>query len=277
MGINTKIEWTDHSNNPWMGCTKVSPACDNCYMFRDQKRYGKNPGQIRRASDKTFFAPLNKNKILSGEKVFICSWSDFFHEDVPQEWRVEYLTKVVLMRPDIIWLFLTKRPENIAEMMNGFSFEKNWWFGVTAENQEQADLRIPQLLQIPAAKRFVSIEPMLGAVILKGDLDHFTGPTVSGYRNVNYLTPTRHYTKPGLDWVICGGESGPNARPMHPDWVRSLRDQCKAANVPFFFKQWGEWACEDGIYGSGKKDLMKVGKKNAGKLLDGQEYIEVPE
>lgn len=168
----------------------------------------------------------------------------------------------------------------------------NIWFGVTAENQEQADLRIPTLLQIPAAKRLVSIEPMLGPV----DLTAVQFPQPNGGReNVLRCDVSETARKAGIDklngidWVICGGESGPGARPMHPDWVRSLRDQCAAAEVPFFFKQWGEWApnclCSSRLPHRscprpqpGKVGVMfRCGKRAAGHQLDGLEHLEVPQ
>jgi protein gp37 len=141
----------------------------------------------------------------------------------------------------------------------------NVWLGTTAENQEQADKRIPHLLQCPAAKRFVSVEPMLGQVEL----------TKIIYNNKAHdcLATSSHR----IDWVICGGESGPRARPMHPDWARSLRDQCKAASVPFFFKQWGAWKPWDNWTGDPAKwPAERVGKKKAGSLLDGAEHKEYP-
>ena len=207
-------------------------------------------------------------------------------------------------------MILTKRPERMLKYMlryktacvhleSGLSFE-NIWLGVSVEDQKTADVRIPMLLQMPAAHRFVSVEPMLGAV----DLSAFIGgpyAALPGDRiELNYNA--------GLDWVICGGENAPGARPMHPDWARGLRDQCQAADVPFFFKGWGEW-CPDSqrLYpdaikpypwgtihekgafykyttpwnghnddGTGEAGVRKVGKKAAGYLLDGKEYREIP-
>ena len=167
---------------------------------------------------------------------------------------------------------------------------KNLWLGVSVENQQTAKERIPLLLQTPAVVRFLSVEPMLGAI----DLNYEWGAYQDGNNS-----PIRKLWLHGIDWVICGGESGPNARPMHPDWVRSLRDQCKAANVPFFFKQWGEWIHEDLLEPKiflelfNKKTSKKYkqltipngysfdnyvwyGKKKAGRLLDGVEHNEFP-
>lgn len=171
----------------------------------------------------------------------------------------------------------------------------NVWFGVTAENQEQANLRIPILLQIPAAKRFVSIEPMLGPVDLTGIThfnDHLGNTYLRDVLNEKSISGSDITNYPGrLDWVICGGESGPKARPMSPDWVRSLRDQGQSAEVPFFFKQWGEWLpidhTDDDQFRKSKKSMevgysytsntmLNVGRKAAGNLLDGQQYHNWP-
>ena len=166
----------------------------------------------------------------------------------------------------------------------------NLWLGVTAENQARADERIPILLQIPAAVRFVSVEPMLGAVDITKYLS-CPAPTsyriLSRYYGPNGFDPSgtqpEKTTMHGLDWVICGGESGPGARPMHPDWARNLRDQCQEAGVPYFFKQWGQWYPDKkGIYSApsmifGDTVVHNIGKKAAGRLLDGREYNEFPE
>lgn len=258
MGINSKIEWTDNTWNPWRGCTKLSPACDNCYMMRDAARFGLNGQEVTRASPATFNAPL-KMSWMDGTRVFVCSWSDFFHA-AADAWRVD-AWEIIRKRPGLIFQILTKRPERITQCLpedwgDGWP---NVWLGVTAENQEFADKRIPWLLAIPAAKRFVSIEPMLGAVDLTRlsairayapelykpddpcapDLKWNALSEEDGYNDA-FATQTGEEMAL-LDWVIVGGESGPAARPMHPDWARKIRDQCQAAGVPFFFKQWGEW------------------------------------
>ena len=203
---------------------------------------------------------------------------------------------IILQAKQHTFLILTKRPANMKEFFEwyyskaGRTIEtiKNLWLGVTAENQQRADERIPILLQIPAAVRFVSVEPMLGPIALNAIC-----AVVDGFaQRVKTLLD-------GIDWVICGGETGPNARSMHPDWVRSLRDQCVEAGVPFFFKQWGEWLPDDqvkeslivkmGHPGAPKWAInklvcnlspglhaFKVGKKAAGRLLDGREWNEYP-
>lgn len=171
MGTNSKIEWTDHTWNPWRGCDKVSPGCDNCYMFRDAERYGLDASTVTRQGVLTFRAPLIRRgtphggrkqhrrdyKWADGDKVFVCSWSDFFHP-AADAWRDE-AWEIMRQRPGLIFQLLTKRPGKItsrlpADWGNGWP---NVWIGVTAENQEEADDRIPRLLSTPAVKRFVSI------------------------------------------------------------------------------------------------------------------------
>ncbi len=324
MGTNSNIEWTDHTWNPWIGCQKVSPGCDNCYMMRDVRRFGMD-GTAVYASVKTFNAPLAKNrakgwKWQDGSKIFVCSWSDFFHS-AADSWRGE-AWDTIRRRPGLIFQILTKRPENIFTRLPD-DWGGGWpnvWLGVTAENQEMADTRVTWLLSIPAARRFVSIEPMLGAVDLTrlDTIKAFDPSAIQRYGDAaprlkwNALSNNDGYNgdftmQTGeemalLDWVIVGGESGPNARPMHPDWVRSLRDQCRKANVAFFFKQWGDWGKADGenwskdmgwllpdgryapddddpddLYDmAGSIFVGRYGKKKTGCLLDGREWKEFP-
>jgi len=241
----TGIDWTDYSWNPWQGCKKISPACDNCYMFTDKKRYGQKGSDIHKSAKATFNKPL---KIEAGSKVFTCSWSDFFLVEA-DEWRDE-AWDIIRATPHLTYQILTKRPENIKDRLPK-DWEENFshvWLGVTAENQEQADVRIPILLNTFASKRFVSIEPMLK------EIDLCKVVIVNGLRNYEYhdalvgnqslytnkiLQYCQNYTK--LDWVIVGGESGAKAkvREMKPEWVQKIYDDCKANDVPFFFKQWG--------------------------------------
>lgn len=266
----SKIEWTDRVWNPVTGCTKISDGCKNCYAetmakrFAGEKGWGtkEDPFAVRLHPDR-LNEPLKWKK---PSKIFVCSMGDLFHEDVPFEF-IDKVFAVMALSPQHTFQVLTKRPErmkgylademrqvNVASWFKGgeyYSHEvspwplPNVWLGVTAENQEQADKRIPILLQTPAAVRFVSIEPMVGGVNLKhlrnGDIS--TSALSGNQTNMSVVLPWSDTNK--LDWVIVGGESGPGARPMHPDWVRSLRDQCKAANVPFMFKQWGEYAPKD--------------------------------
>jgi len=235
MGRDTGIEWTDRTWNPFHGCHKVSPGCKGCYMFRDKARYGQDPNIVVR-SKTTFYAPLKWPK--EPAMCFTCSWSDWFIEEA-DPWRDEAYG-VIRQTPWITYQILTKRIERAAGRVPDPPLP-NLWLGVSAENQEYADRRLPLLLQTPAAVRFVSYEPALGPVDLS-----------------QYL--------PALDWVICGGESGPGARPMQPDWVRSVRDQCQAAGTAFFMKQWGEH----------NDKLVRVGKKAAGRELDGREWNQFP-
>jgi protein gp37 len=248
-------------------------------------------------------------------RIFVCSMGDLFHEDVSEEW-IDKVIGTMYLAPQHTFMVLTKRPERMLRYMKPDNYDtrtwpiKNLWLGVTAENQEMADLRIPILLQTPAAKRFVSVEPMLGPVYLRPFLPHEFNrephcpwcedciPNRGDWDGWKETREGKH--GPFLDWVICGGESGPGARPMHPDWPRSLRDQCQAAGVPFFFKQWGEWmAASDSSCPCGppRKDWMwadgkpfwtgdgdrgiplfrRVGKKAAGCLLDGREHKESPD
>lgn len=257
--------------NPIVGCTKVSPGCDNCYAERmafrianmQLKNHGKNGYHYTEVSKLTSIGWTGETRLINEalrkplawrepRMIFVCSMSDLFHESVPFEWIDEVFIKVSVTHPKHLFIILTKRPQRMAEYFNRpeskilTSFKgkplQNFWIGVTAENQEQANKRIPILLQIPAAKRFVSIEPMLGPV----KLNSLIREDGSNAWVDDCLTGFKAHGAGGwyankLDWVICGGESGPKARPMHPDWVRSLRDQCASANVPFFFKQWGEW------------------------------------
>lgn len=299
MAENSSIEWTDHTFNPWIGCTKVSPACDNCYAETWAKRGGnghlwKPLVQPRRS--KTWRDPIRWNAKAEAEgrrhRVFCASLADVFDNQVDPAWR-EDLWALIHDTPHLDWLLLTKRPQNIAKMLPGTDGRwpsdysrgvwgdgwPNVWLGTTVENQAEADRRIPHLLAVPAKVRFLSCEPLLGPVEpigLKSHLDQRGNWRDGG----------------GIHWVIAGGESGPGARPMHPDWARSVRDQCAAAGVPFLFKQWGEWApppleadtagalrCRAGDRAHVFPDLQqmgRVGKKAAGRLLDGVQHDGFP-
>lgn len=347
MSANSKIEWTDHTFNPWIGCTKVSPACDHCYAERStpSRTLGIAWGphaERHRTSDSNWELPKRWNARAFYEctccgwrgfandpeysaprqgcihdlrparaRVFCASLADVFDNAVDREWRDDLAT-LILDTPNLDWLMLTKRIGNAGQMLGEMFLDgppDNVWLGATIANQEEADRDIPKLLAVPAAKRFLSMEPLLGPVDL-------TSIDVMGGDGVIYplkgtpdcvdddgdLAPDL----PALDWVIVGGESGANARPMHPDWARSLRDQCRAASVPFFFKQWGEWVPADNDFGTvvpvteivgdvqwqeGKRvavqwlspnssivghSFARIGKKAAGRLLDGREWNEVP-
>jgi len=260
MAENSKIEWTDHTFNPWVGCQQVSEGCANCYAerFMTRKTRWRNAWgppvltQRLKTSDANWKKPLTWNRKAEKSgiryKVFCGSLCDVFEDnrDV-EEWRRELVT-LIDKTPHLDWLLLTKRPENIGRLWpEAWPWPENIWIGTSVENQKTADERIPHLVKVPVKVKFVSCEPLLGKVDLQ-------------LRGRNYGIDDEY-----VNWVIAGGESGPNARPMNPDWVRYLRDQCQEMNVPFFFKQWGEW---------GPNALYPIGKKKAGRELDGRTWEE---
>lgn len=351
MADNTHIEWADSTFNPWEGCQKVGPGCDHCYAETRNARFGGGeapnwgPGAPRRRTSASnwnkprkwqreaaaFFAEHGRRR-----RVFCASLADVFDNAVPAEWREDLFT-LIAETPDLDWLLLTKRIGNVAGMLPA-DWGAGWphvWLGATVVNQAEADRDIPKLLETPAAVRFVSCEPLLGAVDLTRlcvlprvpgsvragiHIDALAGRyRESGMPNHGHSFPANEPLPsdargPRLDWVIAGGESGPGARPMHSDWVRFLRDQCAAADVPFFFKQWGEWlSCcqfdlaieidddpehswfwhreyDDGAWSDPFKPMwmywedvsthnvvIRVGKKAAGRTLDGAEHLAWPE
>ena len=394
MGAKTKIAWCDKTFNPWLGCQKVSPACDNCYAEKFVNTLGKGlkvewgAGKPRqRTSDANWKQPLRWNrqaeiKFNAWEKfkaenpgltdtqleaqgfvkprrprVFCGSLCDVFDNAAPDEWRVDLL-ELILKTRYLNWLLLTKRIGNAMEMLDraistmsdgmaGWDGEEGFehvWLGITVCNQEEADRDIPKLLEIPAAKRFLSIEPMLGAVDILKWLDPYTCADCEYHGDRNDCADDRcsecgkefgeddicqhcgcderkdtcpqcggryecdygfmfSSEKKLIDWVIVGGETGKNARPLNPEWVRNLCNQRKDAEpgALFFFKQWGEFMpaehpdcpCgfpfRDWIWGDGKTFrrgdgnrggmplFRRVGKKRAGRLLDGREWLEMPE
>ena len=275
--MKTKIEWATHTWNPVTGCTPISEGCEHCYAARMAKRLAGRCGypQDDPFRPGTFHAnrlndPL---KIKKSSMIFVCSMGDLFHEDV-SELIIDEILDVIAACPQHVFIMLTKRPQNIEQKLyastpkcgcrhlGGGDYMPNVWLGVTAENQARADERIPILLSIPAAVRFVSVEPMLGPV----DLNRAGAiwADMNGSIRPEYQQPCRT-----IDWVICGGETGPGARPMHPDWARSLRDQCKSASVPFFFKSMGDWWRN--THGYARCDKIQS------RYLDGVEYGEYPE
>jgi protein gp37 len=229
MGKDTAISWADATWNPWYGCTKVSPACENCYAEAWAKRCGRDFSKVTRSKDATFYAPL---KWKDPRRIFVCSLSDVFHPHTDMM-RGEAFN-VMLDTPQHTYLLLTKRPERLHDhSVYPLEVLPNVWLGVTAENQEQADKRVPLLVETPAVMRFVSIEPMLGPVSLR---QWFYEPT-GKFRTYKGRRQLQLRYNPQLDWVIVGGESGPNRRPMKIEWLEDIVEQCKAANVPVFVKQ----------------------------------------
>lgn len=243
MGEITAIKWTMATWNPWHGCIKISPGCKFCYMYRDKERYGQDPTVVMRSKTK-FNEPV---KWKEAKLIFTCSWSDWFIEQA-DDWRDD-AWDVIRRTPQHTYQILTKRPERIPDHLPA-DWGAGWpnvWLGVSVENQEYADKRIPLLLDAPAAVRFISAEPLLGAI------------NINAYLNTKFIDSGCYALHDMVDWVIVGGESGHGARPMRPDWARSLRDQCRAAGVPFFFKQVGG-----------------VRPDSGGDLLDGERIQEMP-
>jgi protein gp37 len=261
MGNQTKIEWADHTFNPWVGCTKVSPPCDHCYAEGWAKRAGRHAlwnGERSRTTGTYWQQAIKWNRqAAAGDKrprVFCASLADVFDNQVPRRWRDD-LWHLVDQTPNLDWLLLTKRPRNIAKMLpDSETGVKPWgagwpnvWLGVSAGNQEEANRNIPILVATPARVHFVSLEPLLGPI----DLTAIACP--NGCKPPEYCVrchpdggePTGTFDALAaglLDLVIVGGETGPKARPIHPSWPRKIRDDCTPAGVPFFFKKWGEWA-----------------------------------
>jgi protein gp37 len=258
MAKKTKINWVDHTWNPWWGCQKVSPACANCYAESIARRYGHHvwgPTAPRRMlSDAAWKEPLRWNRAADQEgtkhKVFCASMADVFEDRSDLLAPRLRLWKLIEATPHLEWLLLTKRPENIRRMTPwGADWPRNVWMGVTAESQDYADLRVPVLVQQPAVVRFLSVEPMLGPVDL------------SPWRGL-------------IDWVICGGESIRADRPLALEWVRALRDQCVEMGIAFHFKQWGK--CQPPKpYG----DTLAFNTPTTVKefaILDGQKWDQFP-
>lgn len=251
----TDIAWTDMTWNPVTGCTKCSPGCAHCYAERMSKRLAGRVGYDR---DQPFKVTLHPDRLdqprqaKKGKRIFVCSMSDLFHPDVPFAF-IRKVFEVMAACPQHTFIVLTKRPERAAhwyhELIDDFGARTatveevnrgmpdtflgypwplpNVWLGVTAENQEMADRRLPWLMTIPAVLRFVSVEPMLGPVDIRRWLDRWK------------KTDRGHEFTLGLDWVIVGGETGPAARPMNPRWFADLMKSVWCCGIPFFFKQWG--------------------------------------
>jgi len=324
MAENSKIEWTDHTFNPWIGCTAVSPACDHCYaesmMDTRLGRVEWGPhGERKRTSEGYWKAPHRWNRIAADQgvrfRVFCASLADVFdnHRSIEPQWRRDLWT-MIEATPNLDWLLLTKRPQNVSKfVLNRWmeeGFPDNVWLGISVENQEEADRRIPVLLSLPVPTTFLSMEPLLGPVeipryvllprTVRGDWPighdtvaraglHCVRRNTHGARSVLAENGTWLGIKPhecedvDVSWIIAGGESGPHARPSNPQWFRDLRDQCQRADIPFLFKQWGEWVSVSEVEGRGEHfqfpdgcTVRRTGKKAAGRELDGRTWDEVP-
>lgn len=313
MGDRSKIEWTDATWGPVTGCTKVSPGCDHCYAETIAHRFAGTKAYPN-GFDVTLW-PERLDQPLRWKRprrVFVNSMSDLFHRDVPDEY-IARVWAVMALADRHTFQVLTKRPGRMRSLLSsgrfgdmighaitgmGHGYETlaelpdlqkplpNVWLGTSVENQTWGRVRIPALLDTPAAVRFLSCEPLLGPI------DLFAWNIDRG---------------PRVDWVIVGGESGPGARPMHPVWARHLRGDCLSAGIAFLFKQWGEWAPQFGTDGltplaypklwehyqrtnlttagreataadhEGAEPMMRVGKRAAGRELDGRTWDEYPE
>ncbi|MGW2612737.1 DUF5131 family protein [Streptomyces mirabilis] len=331
MGDKTGIEWTDSTWNPVTGCSKISPGCLNCYAETFAERWRGTDGHYFEGGFDITLRPDRLPLPLTWRKprrIFLDSMSDLFHTGIPDDYIAQAFA-VMALAPQHTFQILTKRHGRMKALLSRPAFwhqvadqgrkhfigsQQDWpavgtmlggktlpnvWLGVSVEDQKRADLRIPALLETPAAMRFLSCEPLLGPVDLKQAVtplgsERGHGLTTS-YVHAGDCCERRLH---GIDWVIVGGESGPGARPMHPNWARFLRDQCKWAGVRFFLKQWGAYAPEDhghdhggialidtqGRSWEGKEDLAppdavrmrRVGKKKAGRLLDGLPHDAVP-
>ena len=273
MGKNSDIEWTHHTFNPWWGCAKVSPACENCYAEAWAKRVGSAVWGVRAPrrffSDEHWRDPLKWNEQCRKRgiraRVFCASMADVFENRRDLDSTRARLWDLIEATPHLDWLLLTKRPEAVTKLARwGAEWPANVWLGTTVENQEWADKRIPHLLAVPAKVRFLSCEPLLGSV----DLSAFA----------------KKGRKSPIHWIIAGGESGAKARPMNPDWARSLRDFATKRAIAFHFKQWGHWAPVEitaetpavkTILLSGCR-MLAMGKHAAGRELDGMVYDGFP-
>jgi protein gp37 len=272
MAEKSKIEWTHSTFNPWQGCHEVSPACDHCYARSGARRFGRGDwgkdGLRWFPSEKYWLQPLRWNR-QAGEagqrrRVFCGSMCDVFEKRADLDSQRERLWPLIVATPNLDWLLLTKRPQGILKMVPWKSYwPANVWVGATTEDQYWADKRLPHLLKVPAAVRFLSCEPLLGPINLAPFLGQGQGQ---------------------IGWLIAGGESGPGARPTALEWVRGLRDQCLASGAQFFHKQWGAWVPTDESSNTPPKrrlvvlgtEMERLSKKAAGRELDGRAWNQLP-
>lgn len=347
----TGIEWTDETWNPLVAfdratgkrgwfCTKVSPGCKHCYAERMNRWVGTGHHYRTGDLDQVEFDLVNlglPQAAREPRKFFVNSMTDLFHEAVPDE-LIERVFAAMMAADHHVYQVLTKRAARMREFVNdrlmGLDPFPHIWLGVSAEDQSHAEERIPELLRTPAAVRFVSVEPLLGPMDImeylapamhmsrprdaNGQAPDLTQEVVTALNQLGRAAVAKVGGQPFLDWVIVGGESGPGARPMHPTWARSIRDQCQDAGVPFFFKQWGAWTPVCDIYADdpsweldeyasrrydvvaldtagfqpqgesrdgswclyqpppGSWRMARVGKKLAGRRLDGREWNDFP-
>ena len=314
MGDKTGIEWTDATWNPTTGCDRTSPGCDHCYALAQAGRL-KLMGSARyqndgdpRTSGPGFKATTHPEALdqplrwRRPRRIFVNSMSDLFHPDIPDDF-IARVFAVMALADQHTFQVLTKRPQrmehviggapsqsrvSIRETVRGYAEDMrpggmtemmpwplpNVWLGTSVESQQYA-FRARHLLNTPAAVRFISAEPLLGPL----DLSEYLRPW--RYADPGDLTGPEVRTTPGwpqprLDWLIVGGESGRSARPMDPQWARDLRDQAQAAGTAYHFKQWGEWGIQGWAVGETDGPTVKMGKRNAGRLLDGRTWDEYP-
>ncbi len=310
MSDGTAIEWTEATWNPITGCSVTSPGCTNCYAMKLAGGRLRNHASRAGLTVSTKAGPVWTGETRFNEEwldqplrwkrprmIFVCAHGDLFHESVPDEW-IDRVFAVMALATQHTFQVLTKRSDRMRDYLSRrksakpvttplgdgtlgehpFSDElqppKNIWLGVSVEDQARADQRIPDLLETPAAVRWLSCEPLLGPVDLT--MLHHDGITnIDALRGMHGVLQPMLAECDKIDWIVVGGESGPGARPMHPQWARSLREQCAAASVPFFFKQWGNHRptsdSEHGEY------MMAATKKEAGRKLDGVTHDAMPE
>lgn len=313
MSDRTKIEWTRGDDgapgatwNPVTGCTKVSAGCDHCYALTLAERFRGTPGHYFEHGFDVQLRPDKLDQPLRWKRprrVFVNSMSDLFHDQVPDEY-IARVFAIMALAPQHTFQVLTKRHGRMRALLSNPLFwhlvaeqgrahhigdGQGWvrvgamlggkplpnvWLGVSAEDQKWADIRIPALLETPAAVRFISAEPLLGPIDLRRAVrtlgsERGHGLTAS-YVHAGGCCDRFH----GIDWVIVGGESGRGARPMRPDWARSVRDQCRAAGVPFLFKQWGAYGPANSTDDPDR--VIRLGKQKAGRVLDGRTWDEFP-